>query len=52
MVNHQYMYSNEYVNIRILFFNKELTLKIWINPFFFVPLQYQNKKQSINQLKV
>ena len=41
------MYSNEYVKTPVPFFNKELTIKIWINPFFFVPLQYQNKKQSL-----
>ena len=43
MVNYQHMYSNEYVKTPITFFNKELTLKIWINPFFFVSLHYQIK---------
>ena len=37
------MYSNEYVKTPIPFFNKKLTLKIWINPFFFVSLHYQIK---------
>ena len=51
MVNHQYMYSNEYVNIRIPFFNKELTLKIWINQFFFVSLHHQIKSYNNNMNK-
>ena len=51
MVNHQYMYSNEYVNIRIPFFNKELTLKIWINQFFFVSLHHQIKSYNNNMIK-
>ena len=38
------MYSNEYVKTPTPFFNKELTLKIWINQFFFVSLHYQIKK--------
>ena len=37
------MYSNEYVKTSIPFFNKELTLKIWINQFLFVSLYYQIK---------
>ena len=37
------MYSNEYVKTPVPFFNKELTLKIWINPFLFVSLHYQIK---------
>ena len=51
MVNHQYMYSNEYVNIRIPFFNKELTLKIWINQFLFVSLHHQIKSYNNNMYK-
>ena len=51
MVNHQYMYSNEYVNIRIPFFNKELTLKIWINQFFFVSLHHQIKSYNNDMIK-
>ena len=51
MVNHQYMYSNEYVNIRIPFFNKELTLKIWIDQFFFVSLHHQIKSYNNNMNK-
>ena len=51
MVNHQYVYSNEYVNIRILFFNKELTLKIWINQFLFVSLHHQIKSYNNNMNK-
>ena len=45
------MYSNEYVNIRIPFFNKELTLKIWINQFFFVSLHHQIKSYNNNMIK-
>ena len=51
MVNHQYVYSNEYVNIRIPFFNKELTLKIWINQFLFVSLHHQIKSYNNNMNK-
>ena len=51
MVNHQYMYSNEYVNIRIPFFNKELTLKIWINQFFFVSLHHKITSYNNNMNK-
>ena len=51
MVNHQYMYSNEYVKTPVPFFNKELTLKIWINPFFFVSLHCQIKSYNNNMNK-
>ena len=40
------MYSNEYVKTPITFFNKELTLKIWINQFLFVSLHYQIKSYN------
>ena len=42
------MYSNEYVKTSIPFFNKELTLKIWINQFLFVSLYYQIKSYNNN----
>ena len=51
MVNHQYMYSNEYVKTPIPFFNKELTLKIWINQFFFVSLHHQIKSYNNDMFK-
>lgn len=51
MVNHQYMYSNEYVKTPIPFFNKELTLKIWINQFFFVSLHHQIKSYNNDMIK-
>ena len=43
-----YMYSNEYVKTPITFFNKELTLKIWINQFLFVSLHHQIKSYNNN----
>ena len=46
MVNYQHMYSNEYVKTPITFFNKELTLKIWINQFLFVSLHHQIKSYN------
>lgn len=40
------MYSNEYVKTPVPFFNKELTLKIWINQFLFVSLHHQIKSYN------
>ena len=45
------MYSNEYVKTPIPFFNKELTLKIWINQFFFVSLHHQIKSYNNDMIK-
>ena len=45
------MYSNEYVKTPTPFFNKELTLKIWINQFLFVSLHYQIKSYNNNMNK-
>ena len=45
------MYSNEYVKTPITFFNKELTLKIWINQFFFVSLHHQIKSYNNDMIK-
>ena len=45
------MYSNEYVKTPVPFFNKELTLKIWINPFLFVSLHCQLKSYNNNMNK-
>ena len=51
MVNYQHMYSNEYVKTPVPFFNKELTLNIWITQFLFVSLHCQIKSYNNNMNK-